>query len=309
MINIRFCWRVSFLGNDYILSTCSTCDMTNEFCKKRDINYAKFHYFINGTEYTDDMGKSMSAEEFYSKITPKGVDVKTSQVNVAEFIEYFTPFLESGKDILHISTSTGISGVYNSAKIAATEVSKKFPERKVYVVDSLGGSSGMGLIMDTLADMRDAGKDIEELKSWIENNKLRLHHWFCTCDLSFFIRGGRISKAAGLVGSVLKICPVLNVSAEGKLTPRMKVRTKQKALAELCNKMIENAKDGLNYASKCFISQSNCFKDARYLADMIEGKFKQLKERVHIYNIGTTVGSHTGPGTIALFFWGESART
>lgn len=297
------------MASDYVLSTCSTCDMTNEFCEKRGIHYAKFHYYINGEQYVDDMGKSMSAEEFYAKITPKGTDIKTSQVNIGEFIEYFTPFLESGKDILHISTSSGISGVYNSAKIAASEVAKKFPERKIYVIDSLGGSSGMGLIMDTLADMRDSGKDIDELRNWIEGNKLKLHHWFCTCDLSFFIRGGRISKAAGLVGSVLRICPVLNVSAEGKLTPRMKVRTKQKALAELYNKMIENAKDGFEYAGKCFISQSSCFQDARHLADMIEKKFQKLKDRVQIYNIGTTIGSHTGPGTIALFFWGEKART
>lgn len=295
--------------DSYILSTCSTCDMTNEFCEKRDIHYAKFHFSINGTQYIDDMGRSMTADEFYSRITEKGADVKTSQVNVAEFIEYFTPFLESGKDILHLSTSTGISGVYNSAKIARDELAKKYPERKIYVVDSLGGSSGLGLIMDSLADMRDEGKSIDELRSWIEDNKLRLHHWFCTYDLSFFIRGGRISKAAGFVGSVLKICPVLNVSHEGKLTPRMKVRTKQKAIAELCNKMIENAKGGLEYAGKCFISQSNCFKDARWLADMIEEKFKKLKDRVQIYSIGTTVGSHTGPGTVALFFWGGNART
>lgn len=283
--------------------------MTNEFCESRDIHYAKFHFSINDTQYIDDMGKSMGSDEFYSRITEKGADIKTSQVNVAEFIEYFTPFLESGKDILHLSTSTGISGVYNSAKIARDELAKKYPERKIYVVDSLGGSSGLGLIMDSLADMRDEGKDIDELKDWVETNKLKLHHWFCTYDLSFFIRGGRISKAAGFVGSMLKICPVLNVNAEGKLTPKMKVRTKQKAIAELCNKMVENAKDGLEYAGKCFISQSNCFKDARWLADMIEEKFKKLKDRVRIYNIGTTVGSHTGPGTIALFFWGENART
>ena len=294
---------------DYVLSTCSTCDMTNEFCERRDIHYAKFHFAINGIQYIDDMGKSMSADEFYSRITEKGADVKTSQVNVAEFIEYFTPFLESGKDILHLSTSTGISGVYNSAKIARDELAKKYPERKIYVVDSLGGSSGLGLIMDTLADMRDEGKSIDELHEWIEANKLRLHHWFCTYDLSFFIRGGRISKAAGLVGTVLRICPVLNVSAEGKLTPKMKVRTKQKAIVELFNKMVENAKNGLEYAGKCFISQSDCFKEARNLAEMIEEKFKKLRDGVKIYNIGTTVGSHTGPGTIALFFWGENART
>ena len=250
----------------------------------------------------------MSAEEFYRRISEKGAETKTSQVNVGEFVEYFTPFLESGKDILHLTTSTGISGVYTSAKIAADELAKKYPERKIYVVDSLGGSSGLGLIMDKLADLRDEGKTIDELREWAEENKLRAHHWFCTYDLSFFIKGGRISKAAGFVGTFLKICPVLNVSNEGKLTPKMKVRTTQKAIAELLNKMVENAKNGLDYADKCFISQSACFGEARKLADMIEEKFRKLKDGVKIYNIGTTIGSHTGPGTIALFFWGESAR-
>lgn len=290
------------------MSTCSTCDMTNDYCKERDIHYAKFHFSINGRQYIDDMGQTMSAEEFYKRISEKGAETKTSQVNVAEFLEYFTPFLESGKDILHLTTSTGISGVYTSAKIAADELAKKYPERKIYVVDSLAGSSGLGLVMDKLADLRDEGKTVDELKEWAEENKLRAHHWFCTYDLSFFIKGGRISKAAGFVGTVLKICPVLNVSREGKLTPKMKVRTTQKAIAELLNKMVENAKDGLNYADKCFISQSACFGEARKLADMIEEKFKKLKDGVKIYNIGTTIGSHTGPGTIALFFWGESAR-
>ena len=290
------------------MSTCSTCDMTNDYCKERDIHYAKFHFSINGRQYIDDMGQTMSAEEFYKRISEKGAETKTSQVNVAEFVEYFTPFLESGKDILHLTTSTGISGVYTSAKIAADELAKKYPERKIYVVDSLAGSSGLGLVMDKLADLRDEGKTLDELKEWAEENKLRAHHWFCTYDLSFFIKGGRISKTAGFVGTVLKICPVLNVSREGKLTPKMKVRTTQKAIAELLHKMVENAKDGLNYADKCFISQSACFGEARKLADMIEEKFRKLKDGVKIYNIGTTIGSHTGPGTIALFFWGESAR-
>ena len=296
------------MGN-YVLSTCSTCDLTEEYLKKREINYVRFHFSINGKEYIDDLGKTMPYDKFYNIISDKDVETKTSQVSVGEFLEYFTPFLESGKDILHIATSTGITGVYSSACIAAEELLQKFPERKIYVVDSLAGSGGLGLIVDALADMRDSGGNIDELYEWVEKNKLRMNHWFFTSDLSFYIRGGRISKTAGFVGTVLKICPVLNVNKEGRLTPIAKVRTKQKAIIETLNRMIQNAKDGLEYSGKCFITHSDCLQDARKLADLIEEKFTKLRDIVKINSIGTTIGSHTGPGTIAVFFWGGSCRT
>ncbi len=292
---------------EYILSCCSTCDLSQEHCDKRDIKYAYFHFSINGEQFTDDLGQSMPYEEFYKRIVPKGTDVKTSQVNVDEFIEYFTPFLEEGKDILHITISTGLSGVYNSATTAAEDLRKKFPDRKIYIVDSLAASSGYGLMMDKLADLRDEGYDIDKLKDWAEANKLRIAHWVCTTDLSFLIRGGRVSKAAGFVGSVLKICPIINVSEEGKLVPTSKVRSKQKALCEVLNRMKTLADNGLNYSDKCYISHSDCIADAQYLADMIESTFPHLCGKVEINYIGPTIGSHTGPGTVALFFWqGES---
>ena len=291
--------------NPYILSCCSTFDLDKEYFEKRNISYACFHFSINGKNYTDDLGQSISFKDFYKTISQKGTEVKTSQVNVGEFIEYFTPFLEKGLDILHVSLSSGLSGVYNSALIAKKELEEKFPERKIYVVDSLGGSSGGGLLMDKLADLRDSGKTIDELFNWAEENKLNIHHWFFSTDLSFYIRGGRISKAAGLVGTLLKICPVLNVNSMGKLTPVLKVRTKAKAIEEAFNTMVENAQDGENYAERCFISHSDCYEDAKALADLIENHFKHLKGKVKINHIGTTIGSHTGPGTVALFFWGK----
>lgn len=289
--------------NNYVLSTCSTCDLPKEYLKKRDIKFVCFHFSIDGKNYNDDLGQTMPYDKFYDTIV-KSSDSKTSQVNVREFLDYFTPILEEGKDILHISMSTGISGVYNSAKIAAAELSEKFPNRKILVVDSLAASSGLGLIMATLADMRDEGKAIDELYDWIELNKRKMHHWFFASDLSFYIRGGRISKAAGFFGTVLKICPVLHVDSHGKLAPVTKVRTKKKAILEMLNRMIQNVKDGLNYSGKCFISHSKCFDDARQLADLIEEKFKSLSAPVLINYVGTTIGCHTGPGTVALFFWG-----
>mgnify|MGYP004620475351 CR=1 FL=1 len=289
----------------YILSCCSTFDLSKEHFEKRNIKYICFHYSINGKQYDDDLGQTIPIKDFYKIIENKDVDLKTSQVNSNEFISYFTQFLEQGMDILHLCTSSGISGVYNSAVIAKKELEKTFPDRKIYIVDTLGGSSGGGLIADTLADMRDQGKNIDELYNWIEENKLKMHHWFCSSDLTFYIRGGRISKAAGLIGSMLKICPIMNVNNKGKLTQRLKVRTLDKALSEMVSKMGKHAQNGLNYSGKCYISQSACYNDAKRLADKIEETFKNLNGKVLINDIGTTIGSHTGPGTIALFFWGD----
>lgn len=193
---------------DYILSCGSTADLTQEQMKKRDIHYVCFHFILDGQDFADDMGQSISPGELYEKMTA-GADVKTSQVPVAEYLQYFESLLKEGKDILHVEFSSGLSGSWNSACLAAGELAQNYPERKIYVVDSLGASSGYGLIMETLADLRDAGKSIEELHQWIEENKLRMHHWFFSTDLSFYIKGGRITKTAGMVGTLLNICPML----------------------------------------------------------------------------------------------------
>ena len=289
--------------SDYIISCCSTADLTKEHFESRQINYICFHYELDGKEYVDDLGQSMDFHEFYRAMA-NGATTKTSQVNADEFIEYFTPFLEQGKDILHVTLSSGISGVHNSAMVAKQDLEERFPERKIFIVDSLGASSGYGLIMDKLADLRDGGMGLEELYQWAEANKLKLHHWFFSTDLSFYVKGGRISKTAGFVGSVLELCPLLNMDNLGRLIPRFKIRTKKKVIQAIEKKMEENAENGLEYADKCYISQSDCYEDARAVADLVEKNFPNLKGKVEINHIGTTIGSHTGPGTVALFFWG-----
>lgn len=289
--------------SDYIISCCSTADLTKEHFESRQINYICFHYELDGKEYVDDLGQSMDFHEFYRAMA-NGATTKTSQVNADEFIEYFTPFLEQGKDILHVTLSSGISGVHNSAMVAKQDLEERFPERKIFIMDSLGASSGYGLIMDKLADLRDGGMGLEELYQWTEANKLKLHHWFFSTDLSFYVKGGRISKTAGFVGSVLELCPLLNMDNLGRLIPRFKIRTKKKVIQAIEKKMEENAENGLEYADKCYISQSDCYEDARAVADLVEKNFPNLKGKVEINHIGTTIGSHTGPGTVALFFWG-----
>jgi len=289
---------------NYILSCCSTSDLNLEHYKNRDIHFICFHFTLGDKEYPDDFYQSISLENFYGEMS-KGVMTKTSQVTVGQFIEYFEPFLKEGKDILHVCLSSGITGVVNSAMIAKNTLQEKYPQRKIFIVDSLGASSGYGLLMDTLADKRDEGKTIEEVDKFAEENKLNIHHWFFSTDLTFYVRGGRITKTQGLIGNILHLCPLMNMDNRGRLIPRKKIIGKRTVINEIVNNMEENAIDGINYSGKCYISNSMCYEDARRVADKVEAKFLKLNGKVEIYNVGTTIGSHTGPGTVALFFFGK----
>ncbi len=290
--------------NEYVLSCCSTADMTKEHFETRNIEYICFHYFLNGTQYPDDLGQTISFADFY-KAMEEGAETKTSQINATEYLAYFTKFLEQGKDIFHVSLSSGLSGSVQSARIAADMAKEQFPDRRIEIVDSLAAASGYGLIMDKLADLRDEGYTMDQLKEWVEANKLKLHHWFFTTDLTFFVKGGRVSKASGFVGGVLNICPLLNVDNGGHLIARKKCMGKKKVIAEIVARMEEMADGRLDYSEKCYMCHSACFDDARAVADLVEARFPKLNGKVEIYDIGTTIGSHTGPGTVALFFWGD----
>ena len=292
------------MGN-FILSCCSTADLSKEHFLQRDIKYICFHYELDGKEYADDLGESMSFDDFYLAMK-NGAYTKTSQVNVAEYEEYFESFLKEGKDILHLTLSSGISGTNNSANIAKGILEEKYPDRKIYVVDSLCAASGYGLLMDKVADLRDEGKDIDTIYAWVEENKMKLNHWVMVTDLTYLIRGGRVSKTAGIIGGVLNICPIIFVDALGKLSVVQKIRTKRKAIETIVKKMEEHADNGLDYDGKCYICHSASYEDARAVADLVESRFPKLNGKVLINSIGTTIGSHTGPGTVALFFWGDT---
>ncbi len=293
--------------SDYILSCSSTVDLTPQQMKERNLRYVCFHFILDGQDHKDDMGQSIAPEELYSRMVA-GAEAKTSQVALGEYTEYFEQLLQEGKDILHVEFSSGLSGSYNSARLVVEDLKEKYPDRKIYLVDSLAASSGYGLIMETLADMRDAGKSVEELYQWIEENRLRMHHWFFSTDLTFYIKGGRISKTAGAVGTLLGICPLLNMDNLGRLQPREKIRTKKKVIRRIVEMMEVHAQDGTEYSGKCYICQSACLDDAKAVAALVEEKFPKLQGKVEIYPIGATIGSHTGPGTVALFFWGDERK-
>ncbi len=288
---------------EYVLSCCSTADRSKEFFDENGIIYACFHYHIGEEEFVDDLGQSVSFAEFYDKMR-NGAEPETSQVNSDQFIDLWEPVLQSGKDILHVTLSSGISGVYNSANIAAQEMREKYPDRQVLVVDSLGASSGYGLLMEYLAEQKRQNKSLEEVYQWAEKYKLHLQSWFFSTDLTNYVRGGRISPTSGMLGTALGICPLLNVDAEGKLVPRAKVRTRKKVIREIVKKMEEHARNGVGYDGKVAISYSDCLEEAEKVRDLILETFPNI-QGISMNSIGMVIGSHTGPGTVALFYLGD----
>ena len=291
----------------YQLTCCSTADRTAEFFDKRNIGYVCFHYTMDGVEYPDDLGKSIPPDEFYRRIA-EGSQPVTSQVSTGDYVSFWEPYLAAGKDVLHVTLSSGISGTVNSANAAKDLLAEKYPDRKLYVVDSLGASSGYGLFMEYLADRRDAGADIDELYEWAMANRLRVHHWFFSTDLTSYYRGGRISRSSAAIGTILGICPLMNMDNLGHLVPRRNVRSKKKVIREIAKEMAAHVENGAEYDGKCTLSQSACPDDAEAVVRLVEEICPKLKGKIEINNIGGVIGSHTGPGTVALFFMGDERK-
>lgn len=291
--------------SDFVLTCESAADRTREFFESRNIPVAYFHYEIDDVVYTDDLYQSITPDEFFAQIAA-GAMPKTSQVSVGEYEEFWEPFVAEGKDVLHLTLSSGISGTYGSACVAAQMLTDRYPQGgKVRVIDSLGASSGFGLLLEYAADVRDSGASLDETAAWIEEHKLNLHHWFFSTDLSSYLRGGRISAASAIIGTALKICPLMTVDCEGKLSPREKIRTKKRAISEMAKTMMAHVQGGTDYSGKCIMSHSACREDSEAVAALIEEQVPQLKGKIEINDIGTLIGSHTGPGTVALFFMGD----
>ncbi len=291
----------------FVLSCCSAADLPQEHLDRRDIHYISFRYRLGDREYQDDLGKSLPYSDFYQAMID-GADTHTSRLNAEEYEQYFGGFLAKGQDVLHLVLSSGITSSFESACEARDRLKEKYPDRKLIVIDSLAASGGFGLLTDLAADRRDEGMTIEETADWVEKNKRRIHHWFFSTDLTFYIKGGRVGKVSGFMGKMLNICPLLNVDYMGRLIPREKIRTKRKAIRVTEEHMERLAENRLDYSGKCIISHSHCYDDARALADLIEARFPKLNGPVEITDIGSTIGVHSGPGTVALFFVGDERR-
>lgn len=286
--------------SDYLIITDSTTDLPAAFVKEKNLPIIEFKYHLGDKTYSDDFGVSMDYRTFYDKVRA-GAMPTTSQVNISEYVEFFTPYLEDGRDILYIAFSSGLSGSCGSAMMAAEELRAKYPQRKLIVVDSLCASMGEGLLVYYALKKKEEGLGIEELADWLEENKQKLCHWFTVDDLHHLHRGGRLSRTSAVLGSLLGIKPVLNVDENGRLKARDKVRGRRQSLDALCDKLVkcaENLKEQI-----VFISHSDCAEDAEYLAGKVRAT--GVKD-VLISQIGPVIGAHSGPGTVAVFFFANS---
>lgn len=292
--------------SDFLISCCSAVDLTPELLKSMDVRCLPFYYTLGDETFEDDMFTSVSAETFYNRMA-EGAMTGTTQNNVSRYLEYFEPMLQEGRDILHITLSSGLSGTYSAACIAAEELLEKYPERKLRVVDSRGACGGYGLLVEEAAALKAQGLTLDELADRVEELRFHVHHWFFSTDLTFYIRGGRISKTAGVFASALSICPLCNMDEPGHLVVREKIRTKKKVRAVIADRMAEHADGGTNYSGRVIINYSGADpSDAQEVARLVEERFPNIKKPIPVLHIGPTVGAHTGPGTVALFFLGDS---
>ena len=286
--------------NNYVITTDNNADLPEEFYKEHQIGCTYFSYTLDGKEYTKE--NFLPVEEFYSKMRAGSMPT-TSQVNPERVRALFEPYLKEGKDILHIAFSSGLSGTFNSCRIAAQELMEEYPERKIRVVDSLAASLGQGLLVYLAQRRREEGADFDSVAQWTEEHKKNIVHLFTVDDLNHLYRGGRVSRTTAILGGMLNIKPILHVDDEGKLIPIGKVRGRKKSLLELVTLM--DSKIG-SYAKSCdtiFISHGDCREEAEFLAAKVKEKYNITTELIN--DVGAVIGAHSGPGTMALFFVGD----
>ncbi len=284
------------LMSNYVLITDSASDLPSEIAENLEVEILPMKYMVNDTPCVD---KDFDMENFYNLLRGKALSL-TSQTNVEEFSNYFSRYLESGKDILYVGFPLSLSGMNNSARIAARELSEKYPERKIIVIDSVSASIGQGLLVYYAALKKKSGATIDEVADFVNDNKLKFCHWFTVDDLYFLKRGGRISQATAVVGSILNVKPLLSMNDEGKLYVFDKIRGKKKVL-DLMSSKIENLNSDYK---KVFVGHADCLDDAKYVAEKISAENPSLD--VTITHLGPIIGTHTGPGTVALAFVGNS---
>ncbi|MGN0025666.1 MAG: DegV family protein [Clostridium sp.] len=284
-----------------ILFTDSCCDLPISFVNENNIQVMPIIVNINGEDIPDDLGKSISHKDFYSLIR-NGKLPKTSQVNVDTFERNFKKYVREGYSIIYIGFSSALSGCVNSARLAKEIIDEEIKDADITIIDTKSASMGLGLLVYYAANMLKEGNSKEDIVNWLENNKLKVNHWFTVDDLNHLKRGGRVSSTVAIVGTMLSIKPIMHVDNEGRLIPISKVKGRKKAIKVLCDKLKEKIVDSENQT--VFISHGDCIQEAENLKELILSEVK-VKEII-INNIGPAVGSHSGPGTLALFFIGNS---
>ncbi len=284
--------------NKYVIMTDSSSDLTSEMLNSSDLVTLQLDVLMEGEDSTPN--DKVDIKTFYTKLREKK-HATTSAVNIDTFEAVFEPYLAQGTDVLYLGFSSGLSGTYNAGLVAAKELSEKYPDRKVYAVDTLAASLGQGMLVYYALKMKEDGADIETVRNFIEERKLNLCHWFTVDDLFFLKRGGRVGAATAIVGSMLSIKPVLHVDNKGRLINVSKARGRKAAIDALFENMKATV---LNPEEQTiFISHGDAADDAEYLANKIKSELG-VKE-VKIGYVGAVIGAHSGPGTLALFYFGS----
>ena len=294
------------MADEYLISCESTVDMPYSYIASRGLPVLFYSYTVDGVEYADDMLRDPEALPRFYRFIEDGKVPSTSQINDYKYTEYFEKLIAEGhKTIVHIAMGSGMSPSVNNAKEAAAAINAKHPEVNVVVVDSYCSSTGYGLLVDTACDVRDGGASLDELLDWLESHVHRLHHLFFTDNFKYFKRSGRVSGAAAAFGTILSICPLMHIGFDGRMYAYDKVRGKKNAVRKTVEQMILHAQNGRAYDGKCFISHANCPDTAEEVRIAVEEAYPQLKGRIRTYDIGTIIASHCGPGTVAVYFFGD----
>ncbi|MDL2248127.1 DegV family protein [Tyzzerella sp. OttesenSCG-928-J15] len=287
--------------SEYVIITDSATDLNQELVDKANVHVVPLSFVIDGNTYHDFTDhREMEPKVFYDMLRNKHT-ATTNAVNVNEYVEAITPYLNEGKDALLIVFSSGLSSTYSSAVIAAESLREEYPDRKILVVDSLSASMGQGLLVWLAAKEKEKGKTIDEVCSWVEENKLKICHKVTVDDLDFLKRGGRISGVSAAVGGVLNIKPMIHVDNEGRLINIQKVRGRKASLKTLVEMMKESAFK--NIKQTVFISHGDCIEDVQYVCELVKENFSDAE--IFINYIGPVIGAHTGPNVVALFYQGE----
>ena len=293
------------MSRQYTLSCESTIDLPWSYAQARDIPVLFYSYRIDGQEYPDDMGRDPQALPWFYSQLEAGKLPSTSQVNTFQYEEYFDDLLSKGGDILHVAFGTGMTPSVHNAEEAARNLLPKYPGQRLVIVDSLCSSSGYGLLVDAAADMRDAGASLDETEAWLLANRNTVHHQFFSVDLKYFKRSGRVSGPTATIGAILNICPIMRLDDAGRIIAYDKVRGRKNAIRETLRIMEQHAQGGAGYSGKCFISHSNDLADAQAMKAALVERFPNIDGDVRICDIGTIIAAHCGPGTVAVFFFGD----
>lgn len=283
---------------DFVITVNSTVDLPKEWLEERNVPVIPLRYTMDGQTYEDMSG--LTSKEFFNKLREGKMSV-TSQVNPDEARAALEPIIKEGKDVLHLAFSSGLSGTCNSMMIAADELKEEYPDAKIIVIDTLCACLGEGLLLHKTLQLKEAGKSIEEAAAWVEENKLHICHNVTVDDLNHLHRGGRVSKATAVVGTMVKIKPIIHMDNKGTLQVVGKERGRKKSLNKIVDMAVEQSKGWDN--DIIMITHGDCIEEAEYVASLVREKMGV--ENILINNIGTVIGSHTGPGVVAVFCMGN----